>query len=59
MMIFNISVGPARMQINNTQKINNSDISTQDIPNSHVCYSEKSNKKKEQHGRERIKRAYS
>ena len=45
MMRLNSHVGPVRMQRTNTQKINNSDISTQNIPNLHVCYTENINSK--------------
>ena len=38
---FNICVSPVRTQMTNTQKMNNDEISTQNIPNLHVCYLEK------------------
>ena len=44
-MIFNMRVGPVITQITNTQKMNNSDMSTKKIPNSRVCYLDKSNSK--------------
>ena len=37
-MIFNIHVGPVRTKMINTQKMNNSEMSTQNIPNLRVCY---------------------
>ena len=37
MMRLNLRVGPVRMQMTNTQKINISDMNTQNIPNSRVC----------------------
>ena len=37
MMKLNLRVGPVRMQITNSQKINISEMNTQKIPNSHVC----------------------
>ena len=36
-MIFNILVGPVRTQMTNTEKTNKSEMSTQNIPNLHVC----------------------
>ena len=40
-MIFNMYVIPVRTDITNTQKMNNYEISTQKMNNSHVCYLEK------------------
>ena len=37
-MIFNMRIGPVRMQMTNTQKMNNTEMSMQKIPNLHVCY---------------------
>ena len=37
MMRFNIIVGAVRTQVTNTQKMNNYDMSTQNIPNPHAC----------------------
>ena len=37
MMILNMPVGPVRTQITDTQEINNSEMSAQNIPNFHVC----------------------
>ena len=37
MMRLNLRVGPVRTQMTNTQKINISDMNTQNIPNSRVC----------------------
>ena len=34
---FNMCVGPVRTQMTNTKSMNNSDMSTQKIPNLHVC----------------------
>ena len=36
----NLHVGPVRTQMNNTQKMNNSDMSIKNNPNSHVCSTE-------------------
>ena len=44
-MGFNMCVGPVRMQMTNTQKINNSETSTKNIPNLHVCYLDKGESK--------------
>ena len=41
-MRFNLYAGPVRMQITNTQNMNNYDMSTKNIPNSHVCSSDDS-----------------
>ena len=41
----NIHVGPLGTQITNTQKTNNYDMSTQNIYNSQVCYSDESESK--------------
>ena len=38
MMRFNMRVVPVRTQMTNTQKKNNSEMSTQKIPNSHIYY---------------------
>ena len=37
MMRFNICIGPVSTQMTNTRKINSSDMSRQNIPNSQVC----------------------
>ena len=42
MMRFNMCVGYVRTQITNRQKMNNSEISTKNIHNLHVCYSDES-----------------
>ena len=36
-MRFNMRVGPVRTKMNTTQNMNNSEMSTQKIPNLHVC----------------------
>ena len=38
MMTFKMRVGPVRMQITNTQKMRNSEVSTQKIPNLRAYY---------------------
>ena len=38
MMILNLHAGPVRTQMINTQRMNNSEMSTQNTPNLHVCY---------------------
>ena len=40
MIRLNSHVGPVRTQMNNTQKMNHSEMSTQNIPNLRVCYME-------------------
>ena len=40
-MRLNMKVGPVRTQMTNTQKMNNSEMSTKNIPNLHVCSTEK------------------
>ena len=42
MMRFNMRVGPVRTQMTNVQKMNNSEMSTQNNPNLHVCYTDES-----------------
>ena len=44
MMKLNLRVGPVIMQITNSQKINISEMNTQNIPNSHVCSSDERKK---------------
>ena len=46
MMRFSISVGPVTTQMTNTQNMNNSDMSMQNIPNLHVCSSDKRKSKR-------------
>ena len=36
-MIFNMCIFPVRIQMTNTQNMNNSEMSTQNIPNLRVC----------------------
>ena len=45
MMKLYMRIGPVRKQNNNTQKMNNHDMSTQKIPNLHVYYLDKSESK--------------
>ena len=45
MIISNMRVEPVRTQITNTQKTNNSLMSTQNIPNFRVCYLDESESK--------------
>ena len=45
MMIFNRRVGPVITQMNNTQKMKNSEMITQNIPNLHVCHLEENESK--------------
>ena len=42
MMIFNMCIFPVRIQMTNTQNMNNSEMSTQNIPNFQVCSSDES-----------------
>ena len=45
MMKFSMHVSPVRTQMANRQKMNNSYMSSQNIPNLHVCYSDESESK--------------
>ena len=44
-MRFNVRISPVRTQMTNTQKMNNYEMSTQNIPNSQVYYLEKKESK--------------
>ena len=46
MMRFNICVGPVRTKMTNTQKMNHSEMSTQNIHNLNVWYSDESKSKR-------------
>ena len=45
MMILNSHIGPVKTQTTNTQKMNNSETSTQKSPSLHVCFMDKSESK--------------
>ena len=55
-MRLNFHVGPVRTQMNNTQKMNNSDKSKQDNPNLHVCSTDKIKSKRIKAGDRNSKR---
>ena len=57
-MILNLHIFPVITQTTNTQKMNNSEMSRQKIPNSYVSSSDEKKIKSDQHGQERIKKGY-